>query len=260
MKQSKSRRKGTIPSLAGSASIITALDPQKKRVADILRDNNPMPHSNLRKPFRIRIHSRNISYYKLLLFWPAYFLSFFLLERFSHGVVYHPVHCALDDLIPFCEWFLFPYLAWHVLIAFMVLYTLQYEVYAFRKFMWYFIATYCVTLLVYILYPTCQELRPEVFPRDNLLTAAVRFIYWFDTSTNVCPSMHITGAVGLWLTARECRAFSSSVWKIGWGFIVLAICVSTLFMKQHSVIDVLAALPVSAFGYAVCICMRGKPS
>ena len=42
---------------------------------------------------------------RLLLFWPAYFLSFFLLELSSKGRELHLVHCALDDRIPFCEWF-----------------------------------------------------------------------------------------------------------------------------------------------------------
>ena len=188
----------------------------------------------------------------LLLFWPAYFLSFFLLERLTQGVVYHPVHCALDDVIPFCEWALIPYLAWHVLIAVMVLYTFRRDIPAFRKLMWYFIATYCVTLVIYVIYPTCQQLRPEAFPRDNVLTRAVALVYWFDTSTNVCPSMHIIGALGLWFTAKECSCFSKPAWRISWGVTVALICISTLLMKQHSVIDVVAALPVSLFGWLLC--------
>ena len=204
-----------------------------------------------------RLGQPEYNHLNLLLFFPAYLLSFLLLERLSTETVYHPVHCTLDDWIPFNEWFLFPYLAWHVLIPLMVLYTLRHDVPAFNRLMWYFISTYCVTLAVYCLYPTCQELRPEVFPRDNLLTRAVGLSYWFDTSTNVCPSMHVSGVLGLWFTAKECRRFSTKGWRTVWGVSVILICLSTMFLKQQSVIDVIAALPVSLIGRFIC-CRTGE--
>ena len=182
---------------------------------------------------------------RLLLFWPAYFLSFFLLELSSKGRDLHLVHCALDDRIPFCEWFIIPYCLWHVLIAVMVIYTLLREAKTFRQLMRYFISSYCITLMVYMLWPTCQELRPAVFPRENALTWAVSLIYRFDTPTNVCPSLHIVGALGLWFASRELPRFSAPGWKAAWSVTVLLICLSTVFLKQHSLVDVAAALPVS---------------
>ena len=47
---------------------------------------------------------------KLLFYWPLFGLIFFLLERFRPGQIYYAVHCSLDDLIPFCQWALIPYL------------------------------------------------------------------------------------------------------------------------------------------------------
>ena len=46
---------------------------------------------------------------------------------------------------------------------------------------------------MFALYPTCQNLRPEVFARDNVLTRLMAWFYTCDTSTNVCPSLHVCG-------------------------------------------------------------------
>ena len=42
-------------------------------------------------------------------------------------------------------------------------------------------------MAVYIIFPNRQDLRPLVFPRDNLLTKGVALLYSVDTNTNVCP-------------------------------------------------------------------------
>ena len=79
--------------------------------------------------------------------------------------------------------------------------------------------------------------------RDNLLTRLAAFIYAFDTPTGVCPSLHVAYSLGIasaWCHKRDC----GRAWK---GFMILsavAISLSTAFVKQHSVVDIFAALPV----------------
>ena len=61
---------------------------------------------------KFRLSKRNdpeFSHLKLLLFWPIYGLVFFALERLHH-LDYHTIYTPLDDLVPFCEFFLFAYL------------------------------------------------------------------------------------------------------------------------------------------------------
>ncbi|CAN4002513.1 putative transcriptional regulator, partial [Dysosmobacter welbionis] len=50
---------------------------------------------------------------------------------------------------------------------------------------------------------------------------------------------------GLW----DCKALQSVGWKIAATSIAVCISLSTVFMKQHSIMDVLAALPVCFFGW-----------
>lgn len=207
------------------------------------------PETDLRRFRFSRLNTDEFSHVKLLAFWPLFGLAFLFLERFQPARTYRAMHCALDDAIPFCEWALIPYLFWFVFLIGAVAYTFFYDVRAFRRMMRFVMVTYGVTLVIYLLFPTCQLLRPETFARDNVLTRFVAWFYEFDTNTNVCPSLHVIGSFAAMLALRDCRALQARAWK--WGTVLAALCISlsTVFLKQHSVLDVLYALPVCALGY-----------
>jgi len=210
------------------------------------------PVIDYRKLRLSNLNSATFRHLKLLLYWPVYGLLFLFVERFYHADSYFSMHCPLDDWIPFNEWFLIPYLFWFVYLAGMHLYTLLYDVEAFRKMMHFIIGTYSLTILIYLLFPTCQELRPEEFARDNILTRCIAGFYQFDTNTNVCPSIHVIGSLAVMFTAWHCKGLQKPGWKLAFGISAAPICVSTVFLKQHSVMDVLAALPISIAAYYFC--------
>lgn len=206
----------------------------------------------MRKPvvdyreFRLsRLGEPRFAHVKLLAGWLVYLLFYYLTENFIPPERCHVIHCHLDDVIPFNEFFLIFYCAWYVLLVLSLLYFFLYDVDSFRKLQIFIIITQVVAMAVYIIYPSRQELRPEVFERENLLTALMAFIYAFDTPTGICPSLHVAYSIGIasvWLKYRD----ASRTWK---GFVtVLAvlISISTAFVKQHSVVDILAALPLGA--------------
>lgn len=190
----------------------------------------------------------------LLLYWPAYLLSFILIERICPAPAYHTVRCALDDLIPFCEWFLFSYVSWHVSLLWMSLYTLAYDIAAFRRFMWNLILTTAIAIAVYLIWPSQQLLRPDLsaLGRENLLTRAVGLIYAVDTNTNVCPSLHCIGGFAILFAALDMPRFRTRGWTVFFVIFALLICASTVFMKQHSAVDFFAALPVILIGWFAC--------
>ena len=155
----------------------------------------------------------------------------------------HPIHCGLDDLIPFNEWFALFYVGWYALVFGSLLYTLLFDVPRFRKIQIFIMITQAVAMVCYILWPTRQDLRPEVFPRENFLTAVMAFIYSFDTSTGVCPSLHVAYSLGILSAGLKDEALPA------WGkgcltLFVVGVCLAVCFVKQHSALDVLAALPV----------------
>ncbi len=203
------------------------------------------------RKFRLRrLNTPAFSHLKFLFYWPVFGILFSALERLWIRESYYPMYCSWDDLIPFCELFLIPYLFWFVFLVGIHVYTLLFDLQAFRRLMVFIIVSYSITLLVYILFPNCQELRPMTFERDNILTRFMAGYYAFDTNTNVCPSLHVIGSVAVVVGAWNSRHFSAVGWRVAFSVTAFCIAISTVFLKQHSVLDILAAIPVCAVACA----------
>lgn len=211
----------------------------------------------MRKPvvdyrkFRLsKLNTPEFSHLWLLLGWVGYFLMYLITENFIAPERCYVMHSRVDDLIPFCEIFVIPYVFWYLLIVISLLYFLLYNVQGFRQLQTFIIVTQVVAMAIYIVFPNRQDLRPETFPRDNLLTDCIGFLYHFDTDTNVCPSLHVAYSIGIasvWLKEKPV----GRGWKAAIVIIVGVICASTMLIKQHSFYDFLAALPVCVL--AECI-------
>ena len=121
-----------------------------------------------------------------------------------------------------------------------------YSVDSFKKLQTYIIITQIIAMAVYIIYPNRQDLRPEAFPRENLATWILGIIYRFDTNTGVCPSLHVGYSLGIastWLREKSVPKWVRAAIAIWCG----VICISVAFVKQHSVADIFAAIPMCLF-------------
>ena len=190
-----------------------------------------------------KLNEPRFAHVKLLGGWLAYFALYFITENLIPAERCHPIHCALDDLVPFNEYFLFFYVGWYFLVFGALAYTFFFDVPAFKKVQTFIMITQAVAMLCYIVWPSRQDLRPEVFERENILTALMGFIYAFDTSTGVCPSLHVAYSLGILSVGLKDRQLAP-VWKIALTLFVLGVCAAVCFVKQHSAVDVFAALPV----------------
>ncbi len=211
----------------------------------------PAPVVDYRK---LRLHNLTSTEYRhllLLIFWPLFGILFSYVEKYYPVEHYTPVYSVIDDFIPFFEWFVIPYLFWFVYLAGMVIYTALYDIGAFRKMMLFVIITYTLTIVIYLIWPTCQELRPAAFERDNIFSRIMSDYYAYDTNTNVCPSLHVIGAVAVQFTFLHLKGKKHIGWHIAFIITTILICLSTVFLKQHSIVDVFAAVPVCALGYVL---------
>ena len=193
----------------------------------------------------------------LLLYWPFYGLTFLILER-GLTLDYHPVKVALDAKIPFCEYFIPAYYFWFVFLIGIHIYTVFFDVPAFKKLMYFIMITYTITSIIYVIYPTKQELRPTEFAGNNIFIAIAKGLYDFDTNTNVCPSLHVIGSFAVLFTSRHCKRLKTFWWQLGFVSATVLICLSTVFLKQHSVVDIWVALAVCAVGYPFAYILPDK--
>lgn len=187
-----------------------------------------------------------------LLFWPIFGLRYLLIENGNPAGEYHLIHCPLDDIVPFQELFVIPYVLWYAGIIGLHLYTLVYDVESFKKYTKFLIISMTASTATFILYPSCQQLRPDVFPRDNILTDIVGLLYSVDTNTNVFPSEHAIGAIAVLCASLHTKGLNSPGKTIVTGIMTVLVCLSTVFLKQHSILDVVAALPICAIAYWIC--------
>lgn len=212
----------------------------------------PAPQIDYRK-FRLRdINKPEYKHMWWLLFWPIYWLRYPIIELFNPATYYHPIYSPLDDRIPFQEWFVIPYAMWLVSMLAMCLYTLLYDVESFKRYMKFLAVSMSISTVIFLIYPSCQNLRPTEFPRDNLLTRIVQMLYRADTNTNVFPSEHAIGALALLAAAVNTKSLRMPGRLILITVLTALICMSTVFLKQHSILDVVAAFPVCIAAYCVC--------
>lgn len=190
-----------------------------------------------------RLNEPRFSHIKLLGGWIVYFALYFLTENLIPIEKCHVIHCALDDLIPFNEYFAIFYCFWYVLLVASLLYFFLYDVGSFKRLQCFIMVTQAVAMAIYIIYPSVQLLRPEAMPRENFLCRVMAFIYAFDTPTGVCPSLHVAYSMGIasvWCKYKP----APRAWKVFVVFSAVMISISITFVKQHSAVDILAAIPV----------------
>lgn len=189
--------------------------------------------------FRLnKLNTPEFSHLKLLIFWIFYAVFFFGFEAFANRD-FNVIACPLDYKIPFCEYFLIPYVFWYIYLFGSLIYLLFCDVPNFKKAMYFIIITYSIAFLTYLIYPSVQELRPTEFQRQNIFTSAVAFFYKIDTNTNVFPSIHVIGSIAALFGLWNSRHFSKWHWRIISLITALLICLSTVFLKQHSVLDLI---------------------
>ena len=109
-----------------------------------------------------------------------------------------------------------------------------------------------IFLIICTFFPNGQDLRPVVFERENMFVDAVRVLYRTDTCTNVFPSLHVFNSLCACIAIHESekvrthKAVCISAYVLA-GLIILA----TMFLKQHSVLDVIGAAVMAFVLYQI---------
>ena len=174
---------------------------------------------------------------------------------------YFVIHSPLDDYIPFIEYFIVPYLLWFIFIAITAGYFFLQDTEGFYRLALFLCSGMTLFLILCTVFPNGLDLRPEVFTRDNIFIQLVKQVYRADTPTNVLPSIHVFNSLGAYLAIIHSRELSRMKWvRYGSLALTVSIVLATMFLKQHSIIDVVAAFALGTLMYVVIYAREPKTS
>lgn len=187
-----------------------------------------------------------------VLLYMIFYMSVFTYVENRPGYHLHLMSSRYDNLVPFCEFFVIPYFLWFLYVAAGVFY---FGVAEKERENFYLLCTnLCIGmtlfLIVSLVWPNGHTLRPTTFPRENIFTDMVRALYLTDTSTNVLPSIHVFNSVAIHTAVAKSSLRGEHPWIVRGSFVLcVSIILATMFLKQHTVIDVVIALALNYATY-----------
>ncbi len=111
-----------------------------------------------------------------------------------------------------------------------------------------------VCCIIYWIYPHGQPLRePLTGNESNVFDWLVaNVIYANDTPTNCAPSIHVANSIFTTIALQRSDAMKKyRILLVGAHVLNLLIIASTLFIKQHSVIDAILGIALAAVVYVL---------
>lgn len=159
----------------------------------------------------------------------------------------HIIKTLLDDMIPFNKFFVIPYIYWFGFVFIVLLYFAIVDNNYYYRLLASILSGMLICFAIYYFYPTTVP-RPDVIGDDGL-SRLVRYIYSRDNPYNCFPSIHVLNA--MLVTLFFCKYHKGIILRgIAIGSCIL-INLSTLFMKQHYIPDVLASILLSTTLYVL---------
>lgn len=190
-------------------------------------------------------------YLLLQAYWLIYLPWFAYLERTvtSH---FHVIHMELDDKIPFISVFAIPYFLWFGYVAVAFCYTYLHDKQEYLRACGFLFTGMTIFLIVSTVYPNGHYMRYGVTLGSGVFDQMVRWLWETDTATNLFPSIHVFNSIGAHIAlTRSENLRDNKVVKYTSFTLMCSIILATVFIKQHSVFDVMTALLMALVLYPI---------
>lgn len=156
------------------------------------------------------------------------------------------IDAKIDRMIPYISVFVLFYISWYFMLLIVPLLLSKYNEKDFYKYNICILINALISLIIFIVFPTSIP-RYEI-TTNSIFDKLVRIIYYFDNPTTCLPSMHASAAfIAIYFSIGSRTLLKK--YKI---FIIIQsvlIILSTLFIKQHAVFDVIASFVISFIVY-----------
>lgn len=172
----------------------------------------------------------------------------------------HLLTSQYDRLIPFCEIFVIPYMVWFFYMSLGVLFfgMIEEDRTQFYALVMNLFIGMTLFLAISLLWPNGHTIRPAVFPRENFLTHLVTIVYKADTSTNIFPSIHVFNSIAMHTAIAHSKTLKKHPIVVKGSLILcISIVLSTMFIKQHTLIDVVGAVLLNVITWSLIYQPRG---
>ena len=170
---------------------------------------------------------------------------FVTLEVVDLPVVWH-IECWIDDYIPFTKYAVIPYCCWFLWLAESLLHMAGRETAEIRWRTWApMFSGMLLCLLFCTLVPNSIDLRPDEIHGNDPCAVIARLIQTVDDPKSVCPSLHVYTCVMMDLGAHRAQGYQHAWVKPLTRALDIFICVGTMLLKQHSIVDVVVALAMA---------------
>ena len=178
------------------------------------------------------------------------YMTWFNYIEANRASQYTVIHMNIDDKIPFVEYFIVPYYMWFVYVIAVVGYLMVKDKDGYYRNFIFLSFGMTVFLVISTLFPNIQHLRPYIMPRDNVFAHMVKHLYSIDTPTNLWPSIHVYNSIGAYFGVIHNEKLRRNRF-INYGSLTLSILIimSTVFLKQHSMFDVMTAFIMATVVY-----------
>lgn len=176
--------------------------------------------------------------------------SLFILYFFSnipHETMYD-LSIFLDHYIPFVPVFILPYISYFALIPVTIIGVVRFSFALLRPFFMMLLGTILFSHACFWIFPTHLTVRPEICNAD-IFSELTKLLYSIDEPYSACPSLHANISTLCALIWWQLRHRYSGL-MILWACLVI---VSTVFMKQHFVVDIPAGILSAFFWYWIII-------
>lgn len=164
--------------------------------------------------------------------------SIYLLLNHSNNDVYMLV-TKFDKIIPFKQLFVVPYIAWFGLIFVALIWFMYRDIKLYIFSIISIILGLLISFIIFSLFQTTVP-RPEILG-DDIFSQLTKLIYTIDNPFNAFPSIHVLTSYIVFLGCQETKGRYRKISLVIQGVVILVI-LATLFLKQHTLLDVLGGL------------------
>ena len=188
----------------------------------------------------------------LFIFYFLFIVLFGLIQKYYNPVSSHLVTWPIDYYMPYNQYFMIAYAIWWPFVPAALIFFYFRDIPSFKALCFQMLIVCYLTLIIYIVYPSYLDLRQPIHETD-ICSQMLLWLRSIDPPRNVFPSLHVSETVSICFVVYKSRDLLLNRYVKGIIYLIgILIIVSTIYIDQHSIADILFAIILSVVFYIIC--------